>query len=65
MKCVICKNGQTSDGLTTVTLTRNGTTAVFKSVPARICGNCGEDYVDEVIAARLLTASEEAALTGI
>lgn len=65
MNCAICKNGETSDGFTTVTLSRNGTTLVFKGVPARICGNCGEDYVDESIAERLLSTAEEASLRGV
>ena len=65
MKCAICKNGETSDGLTTVTLSRNGTTLVFKGVPAKICETCGEDYVDESIAERLLSAAEEASVRGV
>lgn len=46
MKCVICKHGETRPGMTTVTLERGGATLVVKGVPARICGNCGEAYVD-------------------
>ena len=36
MKCVICKQGETLPGVTTVTLERNGLTLVVKSVPARV-----------------------------
>ena len=60
MKCVICKLGETRTGKTTVTLERDGTTLVIKGVPASVCANCGEEYVDEETTARLLQAAEEA-----
>jgi YgiT-type zinc finger domain-containing protein len=53
MKCVICKNGETQDKTTTVTLESKGKTFVFKEVPARICQNCGEQYVEDIISRRL------------
>jgi YgiT-type zinc finger domain-containing protein len=65
MKCVVCKKGETKAGTTTMTLERDGATLVFKEVPARVCGNCGEAYVDEEITARLLQTAEEAARSGI
>ncbi len=61
MKCVICKRGETRPGKTTVTLDRSGTTLVVKGVPAQICDNCGEAYVDQEIT-RQLTETAEAAL---
>ena len=65
MKCVICKAGETSPGKTTLTLERGNTTLVFKNVPARVCANCGETYVEEEISARLLLAAEDAAQSGV
>ncbi len=65
MKCVICKNGETKVGRATVTLERDGTTLLFKKVPANVCATCGEEYVDEHITAKLLKAAEDAASTGI
>jgi YgiT-type zinc finger domain-containing protein len=65
MKCVVCKKGQTKPGQTTVTLEKDGATLVFKGVPARVCGTCGEEYVDEKITARLLKAAAEAARSGV
>lgn len=65
MKCVVCKLGETRPGRATVTLEREGVTLVIKGVPARVCANCGEEYVDEHITARLLQAAEEAARVGI
>jgi YgiT-type zinc finger domain-containing protein len=65
MKCVVCKKGETKAGTTTVTLEKDSATLVFKGVPASICANCGEEYVDEKITAGLLRSAEEAARLGI
>ncbi|MQB00401.1 MAG: YgiT-type zinc finger protein [Actinobacteria bacterium] len=65
MKCVICKTGETKPGKATVTLNRNGSTVVFKDVPAEICTTCGEDYTDEEVTERLLELSRETAETGV
>lgn len=65
MICVICKYGQTQLGTATVTLEREGMTLVIKGVPAQVCANCGEEYVDEDTTARLLGTAEEAARTGV
>ncbi len=65
MKCVICKNGETRPGKATVTLERGATTLVIKGVPAGVCANCGEEYVDEAITAQLLNTAEEAAQAGV
>lgn len=45
MKCAICRNGKTTDGFATVVLEKGETTLVFRSVPAQICDNCGEEYI--------------------
>ncbi len=60
MKCVICKQGETRPGQTTVTLERGHTVLVFRKVPAQVCANCGEAYVSEEVTAQLLEAAEEA-----
>jgi YgiT-type zinc finger domain-containing protein len=65
MKCVVCKKGQTKTGKATVTLEKEGTTLVFKGVPARVCTNCGEEYVDEKITARLLKTAADAGRAGV
>lgn len=66
MKCVICRRGQadTQPGWSTVTLERDGLTLVVKHVPAQVCPNCGEEYVDESVAAQLLETAEQAARAG-
>ncbi|MDO8520038.1 MAG: YgiT-type zinc finger protein [Deltaproteobacteria bacterium] len=40
-------------------------TFVVKSVPARICQNCGEEYVDEKITMKLLKEADQASRQGI
>jgi YgiT-type zinc finger domain-containing protein len=65
MKCVICKQGQTRLGMVTVPLERDETTLVFKNVPAQVCENCGEAYVDEATTEKLLIAAEAAVSAGV
>jgi YgiT-type zinc finger domain-containing protein len=60
VKCVICKQGETEPGHTTVTLERDRAVFVFRRVPAEVCANCGEAYVSEEITGRLLEEAEEA-----
>ena len=65
MKCVICKHGETQIGTTTVTLERDTTTIVFKNVPAEVCDNCGEAYLDAKTTRHLLHIVEDAARLGV
>lgn len=38
---------------------------VIKQVPARVCRNCGEEYVDEAVTVRLIETAEEAVRAGV
>ena len=64
MKCPICRKGETEPGSATVTLERGGLTLVVKAVPAQVCNNCGESYVDEKVTAELLDEVESEARAG-
>ena len=64
MRCVVCKHGQTEPGTTTITLDRGGLILVVRDVPAQVCPNCGEAYVDEETAIALLKTAEEMAAAG-
>ena len=64
MKCVMCKHGETEPGITTVTLERGALTLVVKGVPAQVCSNCGEAYVDEETTRKLLETAEAEASAG-
>lgn len=65
MKCPICKNGETRPGTATSTLERGPLTMVVRHVPAQICDNCGEEYIDEVTTKKALTQAETAARQGV
>ena len=65
MKCVICKQGQTNSGFTTVTLERGRTTVVIKEVPAEICENCGEYYLSDVVTVKVHNLAEQAFQHGV
>jgi YgiT-type zinc finger domain-containing protein len=65
LKCVICKNGETEPGTTSILLERGKTTLVIKNVPAEVCQICGEGYVDEDTTERLLQMAEEATKLGV
>ncbi len=65
MKCVVCRQGETRPGKTTVVLQRGSATVVINDVPALVCENCGEDYVDEQVAESVLTAAEASARAGV
>ncbi len=65
MICVICKHGTSVDGEVTVTLYRGSTVVVIKSVPAMVCENCGEYYLNEKIFRRVYEIAEEAYPKGL
>ena len=65
MNCVICKEGKTSSGKTTVYLERNESYIIIKDVPAEICQNCGEYYLSEDMTEKVLSIAEEAIQKGI
>jgi YgiT-type zinc finger domain-containing protein len=56
---------ETRPGKATVTLERDGTTLVIKNVPADICSNCGEEYVNAETTELLLSTAEEAVRSGV
>ena len=64
MICLICRQADLVDGLTSVIFERDETKLTVKGVPARICPGCGDAVVDEDVAARLLVAAEELAARG-
>lgn len=65
MECVICKNGTTRKGKVTVTLERNGSIIAIKEVPAQVCQNCGEYYLDAEMTKEVLKRAEQAVNKGV
>jgi YgiT-type zinc finger domain-containing protein len=65
MICLVCRQAETVDGLTHVHFERGEMRLVVKNVPARVCPSCGEAYVEENIAVRLLQEADKTYRTGI
>ncbi|MBF0160354.1 MAG: type II toxin-antitoxin system MqsA family antitoxin [Magnetococcales bacterium] len=59
MKCVICKTGHTHPSTATITLQRERTVIVIRNVPAEICDDCGEYYLDDATARKVYTAADQ------
>lgn len=59
MKCAICKNGKTHPGTTTITFEEKGNILVIQEVPAEICENCGEAYIDESVAGPIMELADK------
>lgn len=60
MTCALCKNGVTRPGTVTVTLERGKTVVVVRDVPADVCENCGEYYLDSTVAQEVYHRAEAA-----
>jgi YgiT-type zinc finger domain-containing protein len=60
MNCLLCKQGEARLGKVTVTLQRGKTAIIIKEVPAEICENCEEYYLEEQITDQIPAMAEEA-----
>ena len=60
MKCVMCKGGELASGKTTVKVQRGETLVIIKDVPADVCRDCGEAYLDSNVALKIEKQVEEA-----
>ena len=65
MICLVCRQGETTDGLTSVNFVRGETRLIVRSVPARVCPSCGEAYVHEDVVVRLLRDAKKISEAGI
>ena len=65
MSCAVCKNGETKQGKSVITLTKGKLVFVFKNVPAQICHDCSEEYIDEGTTDQLLQTANEFFKKGI
>ena len=61
MKCLVCKHFDIVAGEATVVLERGDVMLVVKHVAARDCPDCGEEYVDQAVAAHLLKVADQRA----
>ena len=65
MICLICRQAETINGLTSVNFERGEMRLVVNNVPARVYPSCGEAYLDEEAAVQLLRDAEEMSKAGI
>ena len=59
MICVICKNGETEPGTTISTFEQDDMIIFIKDIPAKVCNNCGEAYMDSETVGCLLKMTPE------
>ncbi len=64
MLCLICRQAETVDRLTSVHFERGEMRLVVNHVPARLCPSCGETYVEEQVAVSLLREAEAMSAAG-
>ena len=64
MKCTFCRQGTTSPGNVTVTLSSQDTVVVIRNVPAEVCENCNEYYLSEKTTEKVLLWAEDAVEKG-
>jgi len=50
MKCLACKHDRFKKGTTVLPIERGNAILLITDIPARVCENCGETYLDEEIA---------------
>ena len=65
MICLICRQAETADGLTSVNFERGEMRLIVSGVPARVCPGCGEAYLHEDVAVRLLQEANEMSEAGM
>ena len=65
MNCIICRQAEIIEELTSVTFERDEYRLVVNNVPARVCTNCAEAYVEEDVAIRLLSEAENLSAQGM
>jgi len=59
MTCVICKNKKMKRGTTVLPIERGKAVLLVTEIPARICANCGEPYIDERTAKQVEALANE------
>ncbi len=47
MKCLVCKYNRFKKGTTVLPIERGNAILLITDIPARVCENCGETYLDE------------------
>jgi YgiT-type zinc finger domain-containing protein len=65
LRCAVCKNGETKPGKSVINITDDKSVFIFKNVPAKICHDCSEEYIDEEAVKLLLQTVHDSIKKGI
>jgi YgiT-type zinc finger domain-containing protein len=65
MICLICRQAEILNKSTDIRFQRGAIDLIVTNVPARVCPSCGEAYVAEEVAARLLQSAQDVLNTGV
>ena len=65
MNCIICRQAEIVEGVTSIPFEREEFRLVINNVPAHVCPICGEAAVDEDVAIHLLSLAEDVISEGI
>jgi YgiT-type zinc finger domain-containing protein len=63
MICLVCKHNHFTNGTTILPIERGKAILLITDIPARVCENCGETYLDEETAQDVQDLANET-LTG-
>ena len=59
MKCLVCKHTCFKKGTTVLPIERGNAILLITDIPARVCENCGETYLDEETAQEVQDLANE------
>ncbi len=65
MNCIICRQAELIHGLTSIIFERDEFKLVINHIPAQVCPACGEAYLNEEVAAQVLSQAEQMAGEGL
>lgn len=59
MVCLVCKNRLMERGTTLLPIERDGAILLITDIPAKVCANCGEAYIEEETAREVQVVANE------
>ncbi|MCK9988648.1 MAG: hypothetical protein AzoDbin1_05120 [Azoarcus sp.] len=65
MNCIICRQAEPVHGLTSIIFERDEFKLAINHIPAQVCPACGEAYLNEEVAAQVLSQAEQMAQEGL
>ena len=65
MNCIICRQSELIDGITSIPFERDEFRLLIKNIPAQVCPNCGEAIVEEDVAVQLIGKAQDAHAEGL